>query len=451
MKKNLIVGIMVSLILLAVNSQAKSVKWVYQGAIDTSNGLALSPTERLIRVAADSRGVVYYGTYQNQAGRGDIHIYKLVNVLDPGTRAASILHTVSDISVWNQYYGLTCDTADNVYFSYYYDIGAFGGETAICKYDKDGNVVTSFGTNGKVSPPVMDGLSFRAGGLCYVPASNKIVLSGISPNPNVQYTSRLVGIDAATGIGIDTSYGASTSGGSIRFIRGLTYDAANNNFLTLNSIGLLERWSGGTPSDLTGYAIDSVLMNYNSMYGVRLQLGFDGEYRQTFASVSSAVPERYFISVYDLDSGVETQRLTADSTVGPTGWCSGSCTIGSGNNKRLIAIDFVASKLHIYAPELPQLVPSGSLTISIGINRELTASLGTKPYTWSINTISGSPGTLSAVSGDSVTFISTGVGSCVVRCTDANGLYAEVTINVVPTVAPLYPDTPEFNRVRLEE
>jgi hypothetical protein len=458
MKKILVVIIMLSLILLAHNSQAKSVKWVYQGAIDTTTGLALQSHERLMLAASDSRGIFYYATYESAAAYMDIHVYKMTNVLDT-SRNVTILDTVSNVSIYNQYYGLCTDTANNVYAGTYYTVGLPAGDSTIRKYDANGSLVTSFGTNGSLSPPMMAGLSFRPGAMTYVPGSNKLVVTGNSGAPDTTYTGRLVGLDANTGGGIDTSLGVTISNytsttPALRYIRGMAYNAANNNFLTLNSVGLLERWSGGTPSDLTGYIVETALQNYLSAYGTRLQLSFDSEYRQTFASVSSAVPERYYISVVDLDSGNETQRLTADSdsTAGPYGWCAGSCLIGGGNNKRLIAVDYYAgSKLHIYAPELPQISPTGPITLSIGMNRDLTAILGTEPYTWSINTISGSPGTLNVYAGNTVTFLSSDTGSCIVRCTDANGLYAEVTINVVPTSAPLFVEPVQASRSRLEE
>jgi hypothetical protein len=388
----------------------------------------------------------------------DIHVYKMTNVLDT-SRNVTILDTVSNVSIFNQYYGLCTDTANNVYAGIYYTVGLPAGDSTIRKYDANGSLVTSFGTNGSLSPPLMAGLSFRPGALSYIPASNKLVVTANNGAPDTTYTGRLVGLDANTGVGIDISLGVTISNytsttPALRYIRGMAYDAANNKFLTLNSVGLLERWSGGTPSDLTGYVVETALRDYLSAYGTRLQLSFDSEYRQTFASVSSAVPERYYISVVDLDSGNETQRLTADSdsTVGPYGWCAGSCLIGSGNNKRLIAVDYyAASKLHLYAPELPQIIPAGPITISMGLNRDFTASLGVGPYTWSIATVSGIPGTLSAYIGSTVTFVSSSTGSCIVRCTDANGLYAEATINVIPTSAPLYIEPVQMYRPRLEE
>lgn len=446
---------MLFVVLCAITVYGKSVKWIYQGAIDTTTGLALQSNERLMLAASDSRGIIYYATYQNTAAYMDMHVYKMTNILNYSTRTATILDTMSNVSIWNQYYGLCTDTADNVYAGTYYTVGLPAGDSTIRKYDANGNLVTSFGTNGSLSPPIMADSTFRPGALCYAPGANKLVVSGTSPD--YIYTGRLVGLNANTGVGIDTSLGVSTSCfgastvASIRYIRGMAYDAANNYFLTLNSIGLLERWSGGTPSDLAGYAVSTVIQNYVSLYGVRLQLGFDAEYHQVFAAVSSAVPEQYYLSVVDLDSGSETQRLTTDSTVGPYGWCAGSCLIGSGNNKRLIAVDFARSRLHIYAPELPQIAPAGPITISIGINRDFSASLGVEPYTWSVNTVSGAPGTLSVSTGNTVTFLSSGTGNCVVRCTDSNGLYAEVTINVVPTTAPLYIEPVQKNYFRLEE
>jgi hypothetical protein len=455
MKKYIIVSL-IFVLLCSMVAFGKSVKWVYQGAIDTTNGLTVQTTEKIILATSDSRGIVYYATYQNGAAYLDMHVYKMINILDAGSRSVTILDTMSNVSIWNQYYGLCTDTADNVYVGTYYTVGLPAGDSTIRKYDANGGLVTSFGTNGSVSPPTMAGLSFRPGALTYVPGSNKLVVTSNSPAPDTTHTGRLVGLDANTGVGIDTSFGIATSsfqGGavSLRYIRSMAYDAVNNNFLTLNSIGLLERWNGGTPSDLTGYVIETVIQNYVSLYGVRLQLSFDSEYRQTFASVSSAVPEQYYISVLDLDNGNELQRLTADSMVGTYGWCAGSCLIGSGNNKRFIALDFAANKMHIYAPELPQIAPAGPITTSIGINRDFTASLGVTPYTWSVDTVSGAPGTLSVSTGNAVTFLSSSTGSCIVRCTDANGLYAEVTINVIPTAAPLYIEPAKMDSLRLEE
>lgn len=456
--KKYITIVMLLVILCAMTVYGKSVKWVYQGAIDTTNGLTLQANEKPILAASDSRGIVYYATYQNTAAYLDMHVYKMTDILDVDSRSVTILDTMSNVSIWNQYYGLCTDTADNVFVGAYYTVGLPAGDSTIRKYNASGSLVTSFGTNGSVSPPTMAGLTFRPGAMTYVPASNRLVVTGNSASPDTTYTGRLVGLDANTGVGIDTSIGISTScfGTStvinLRYIRSMAYDAVNSNFLTLNSAGLLERWSGGLPSDLTGYTVDTVLQNYASLYGVRLQLGFDSEYRQTFAAVSSAVPEQFFVSVFDLDNKTETQRLTADSTIGFSGWCAGSCLIGSGNDKRLIIVDYQRNKMHLYAPELPQIAPAGTITISIGINRDFTASLGVEPYTWSINTVSGLPGTLSATTGNNVTFLSSSTGSCIVRCTDVNGLYAEVTINVVPTAAPLYRESVQMiNRLRLEE
>ncbi|MFB3897911.1 MAG: hypothetical protein ACE14V_16600 [bacterium] len=458
MKKNIIL-IMLLIVLCAITVYGNSVKWIYQGAIDTTNGLMVDTSERLVLAASDSRGVVYYATYQSIAGVAlDIHVYKFENILNSTTRNVTILDTLSSVSVYNQYYGLTTDTADNVYVGYYHTASPFGGDSIIRKYDKNGSMVLGFGSNGTLRPPMIAGLSFKPGALTYLPASNKLIVTSNSSAPDTTYTGRLVGLDANTGVGIDTSIGISTScfGTStvinLRYIRSMAYDAVNSNFLTLNSAGLLERWSGGTPADLTGYAVNTVIKNYASLYGVLLQLSFDSEYRQTFAAVSSAVPERYYISVLDLDNGNELQRLTAENTVGAYMWCGGSCLIGSGNNKRFIALDYASKKMHIYAPELPQIAPAGPITISMGLNQDFTASLGVEPYTWSINTISGSPGTLSTSTGSQVTFITSSTGSCMVRCTDVNGLYAELTINVVPTSAPLYFESVlNINRLRLEE
>lgn len=429
----------------------KDIRWVYVGAISTTDGLVLEPWERLMTMGVDSRGIVYYGTYQSDASAvRDLHIYKVTNILDPNTRTIVALDTLSNVGVYNQYYGIATDTANAVYFSYWYENPA-PGDTAIRKYDADGNKATSFGTNGQLSP-TLAGLYFRVGALTYLAEAHKLVGTGISPSPATQYTGRLVGFDANSGLGIDTTTAVDTTGGPLRFIRAVVYDPQENQFITLDSYGYLLRWRGGTPANLEGYTIDSVLKSYNSAYGVRLQLSLDTEFRQVFASVTSAVAENTFVSVYDLDGLTEIQRLTpAGAVPGPSGWCAGSCVIGSGVNKRLLVADFNARSIRIFAPETPQISPPGPITVTRGGSRTLSASAGKPPYTWSITTVAGAPGYLSDYTGAQVTFISEDTGVCIVRCTDANELYSEVVINVVPTSAPIFPDIAEATVIIKEE
>ena len=444
-KQYLILCMVFFLIAFTFVAQAKSVKWVYQMTIDSTNGFVLQDNELPMLATLDSRGIVYYATYQNTAGAQDIHVYKMTNILDP-SRNATIVDTLSKASVWNQYYGLCCDTADNVYMSYWCD-SQFGTDTAIRKYDKDGNLVTTFGTGGSVRPPMISGIPFKTHCLCYVPQTNKLLVAGATG----ALAARVVGFDAATGNAIDTSNGKDAA---VSAARGIAYDVANNIIYTTNSGSDLYKWTGGTPSDLTGYTVTGTCSNYLGSYGVRAQLSFDTEFQQTFSSFwDTTTPERWFISVYNQDSGGgEVQRIVADTSMTYPfyGW-AGTCVIGSGNNKRLIALDFGPKKIVVFAPELPQIAPAGPITISLGANRDLTVSLGTEPYTWSIATVSGSPGTLSGFSGNMITFLNSGVGSCIVRCTDTNGLYSEITINVIPTSAPLFTEPVQSTLSRIEE
>ncbi|MCX7918330.1 MAG: hypothetical protein N3A72_01725 [bacterium] len=94
----------------------------------------------------------------------------------------------------------------------------------------------------------------------------------------------------------------------------------------------------------------------------------------------------------------------------------------------------IISSLGIAAPTVTL---NGSGTIVIGDTRVLIASGGVPPYTWSIKTVSGAPGILSAYSGATVSFLATvDVGTCYVVVTD-NSAQASTTNNLTVVSSPI--------------
>jgi hypothetical protein len=105
----------------------------------------------------------------------------------------------------------------------------------------------------------------------------------------------------------------------------------------------------------------------------------------------------------------------------------------------LCLIVFTVGTINFVYAAQPTVTLTGSGTVLIGDTRVFVVSDGTPPYTWSIKTVTGAPGILSAYTGETVSFLATvDPGTCYLIVTDNTGSASTTdSLFVVPAPKPI--------------
>jgi hypothetical protein len=136
---------MLVLCLCVVLSSSAFATWTYVKSVDCS-AQADSSLSQLRTICSDSSGNLYFNCYFGTP----VNIYKVANPLDV-TPTISIFCTPTG-GLGSTYTSVISDASGNIYTGK--DGNTYDANSWIEKYDSSGNLVTSFGTSGRVAPIV---------------------------------------------------------------------------------------------------------------------------------------------------------------------------------------------------------------------------------------------------------------------------------------------------------
>lgn len=114
----------------------------------------------------------------------------------------------------------------------------------------------------------------------------------------------------------------------------------------------------------------------------------------------------------------------------------------------------VSKEIDVFGSPTPLALSENTVTISINGSKSISASGGLAPYSWSFSTSASvdsvAIGYISPTTGSSITFYATGTGAADLFCIDndsPSGI-ASVHLIIIPTSAPLFPDSEAKSVVR---
>lgn len=280
-------------------------KWEWVTTVDVSSAI---PTGGKIKsLAADANGNLYFTTFY---GTGNIHyIKKVANPL--GTPVITQFNS-DEAYASNSGADVTVDNDGNVYLCYQ---GADGASSWIKKYDSSGNLVTSFGTNGKLQPVVIGGVQVRPRSISYTPAEGgRLIVTAFSAAP--YYMGTILASTGADGGPMRTMLGDSNDDGVVaenELWMGTAY-VASQNAIYGNAMGDLLKFTGtaATLSNMTTFDTLVPVSLHRRLFTDNINLKADplGRWlaytaiRDSYLSAGSA-DDRMLIGVYDLATGEE--------------------------------------------------------------------------------------------------------------------------------------------------
>lgn len=224
------------------------------------------------------------------------------------------------------------------------------------------------------------------------------------------------------------------------------------------NVGVSQIWDGDNGS-IVRHAINLPHSQWINLTTERY-LHFD--MAPTFGTSSGWV--KYNIMLYSQAAGATNAYQVQGDTVIPTNWkhvvvdCSQNATLYNYSTTGLPdiwrvefltedklfsnvgLIGFYLDNITFSSSSIvPYITPSSIVGIKPGGQQVFTVNGGEAPFSWSLSTTG--IGVLNTTSGNTVTFTSSSTyGSVTLTLTDANNMSSSVTINIVPTSAPLYKD-----------
>lgn len=334
-KKMIIMMALLSLMLAVTSANAQ---WTWVKEIDCTTQVQEGGAGcRMKDVIGDSSGNIYFTQYFGTPSG----IYKIAS---PLTATPTITKWVSLSYASSNGATMAFDASGNMYFLI---DGTDTATTYIKKFDSTGNPVTSFGTNGTLSPVVMGGADRRLRDICWTgAATNKLLVSTFGTPYQVGVLNASTGADGGALISAFSDQGCDgtvtdTNSGYM----GMAYNTATSTIYG-NAFANLVFVSGTSPSltDLTTF--NTYLQKSCNTRLANSGFGLDFDSATGFIAYS---PTANSVGVYDITAGTQVNVGATVST--DDGYINGGAApafFRSGSDLYLAVVSYYDNAIEIY-------------------------------------------------------------------------------------------------------
>lgn len=337
-------------VLLVAICFSASAEWTWVKTIDVSG--VLPAGSRVKDLEADAYGNLYFTGY---FGTGNVNqIWKIANPITGDPPAITVFNTDGGYASTNAaHLAINPFESSNVFLCF--DSGS-EADSWIKKYLPNGNLDTSFGSGGVLSPVVLNGTNMRPRAIAYTGGTNKLLVS-VFVSTNENYLGILDADTGADGGAVIATLSDRNDDGTVaesEVFQGIAYDPVGNAIYG-NAMGDLIKVTGpsatlddlSTFTDFTGVCLHPRINN--SARG----LGYLANRKWIAYTALMGDANAMQIGVYNIDAATEEFAGNASTEDGYINE-GGACAIFEHDGATYVgAVDYYGNAIEIFTGNTP--------------------------------------------------------------------------------------------------